>query len=113
MVLEFPTIYALKYPPEKLPTGFITEDDYYKTQIKDGDINIETNINKVDELIRMRGESLTPNVRQRGDGGSEQLASYIHDGAEIGDEEEERVIGVDLDLDPEALMNVLAKGFGG
>lgn len=112
-MLEFPTIYALKYPPEKLPTGFITDDDYYKTQIKDGDINIDTNINKVDELIRMRGESLTPNVRQTGDGGSEQLASYIHDGAEIGDEEEERVIEVDLDLDPEALMNVLAKDFGG
>ncbi|MCJ1463441.1 hypothetical protein MMC07_002048 [Pseudocyphellaria aurata] len=28
LVLEFPTIYALKYPPEKLPTGFVTEADH-------------------------------------------------------------------------------------
>lgn len=80
--------------------------------MKDGDVNIETNINKVDELMRMRVELLTPNVRQIGDGGSEQLASYIHDGAEINDEEE-RVIGMDLNLDPEVLMNVLARDFGG
>lgn len=81
--------------------------------MKDGDINIETNINKVDELMRMRAELLTPNVRQVGGEGSEQLASYIHDGAEINDEEEERVIGMDLNLDPEVLMDVLARDFGG
>ncbi|MCJ1266973.1 hypothetical protein MMC22_006858 [Lobaria immixta] len=28
LLLEFPTIYALKYPPDKLPTGFITEAEY-------------------------------------------------------------------------------------
>lgn len=28
LLLEFPTIYALKYSPEKLPTGFITEAEY-------------------------------------------------------------------------------------
>lgn len=28
LVLEFPTIYALKYPPEKLPTGFVAEAEY-------------------------------------------------------------------------------------
>lgn len=32
LVLEFPTIYALKYPPEKLPTGFITETEYLAQQ---------------------------------------------------------------------------------
>lgn len=113
MVLEFPTIYALKYPPEKLPTGLITEDDYYKTQMKDGDINIETNIKKLDELMRVKVELLTPNVRQVGGEESEQLASYIHDGAEINGEEEERVIGMDLNLDSEVLMDVLARDFGG
>lgn len=28
-VLEFPTLYALKYPPEKLPTGFVTFAKYF------------------------------------------------------------------------------------
>lgn len=81
--------------------------------MKYGDINTEKNTNKVDELMRMRGELLAPDVQQIGDGGSEQLASYIHDGAEINDEEEEREIGMDLNLDPEVLMDVLAKDFGG
>lgn len=81
--------------------------------MKDGDFNIETNINEVDELMRMRGDLLAPNVRQIGDGGSEQLASYIHDGADINDEEEARVIGMDFNLDPEVLIDVLAKDFGG
>ncbi|KAL8950845.1 MAG: hypothetical protein Q9222_003143 [Ikaeria aurantiellina] len=30
LVLEFPTIYALKQPPDRLPTGFMTEEDYLK-----------------------------------------------------------------------------------
>lgn len=30
LVLEFPTIYALKQPPDKLPTGFMTEEDYLR-----------------------------------------------------------------------------------
>lgn len=67
----------------------------------------------MDELMRMRGELMAPNVRQIGDGGSEQLARYIHDGTEINYEEEERVIGMDLNLDPKVLMDVLAKDFGG
>jgi hypothetical protein len=28
-VLEFPTIYALRYAPDALPTGFITEETYF------------------------------------------------------------------------------------
>ena len=32
LVLEFPTIYALKYPPEELPTGFVTEAEYLAQQ---------------------------------------------------------------------------------
>lgn len=32
LVLEFPTIYALKYPPERLPTGFVTEAEYLAQQ---------------------------------------------------------------------------------
>lgn len=28
LILEFPTIYALKQPPDKLPTGFMNEDQY-------------------------------------------------------------------------------------
>ncbi|KAL8743830.1 MAG: hypothetical protein Q9190_003855 [Brigantiaea leucoxantha] len=28
LVLEYPTIYALKQPPDKLPTGFVTEEHY-------------------------------------------------------------------------------------
>ncbi len=33
-MLEFPTIYALKYPPDRLPTGFVTEEDYLKQLAK-------------------------------------------------------------------------------
>ncbi|MCJ1342052.1 hypothetical protein MMC31_000232 [Peltigera leucophlebia] len=113
VVLEFPTIYALKYPPEKLPTGFITEDDYYKTQMKDGDFHIEKNINKVGDLMRTRNELMAPKVWQRGDGMSGQLANFVHDGADINNEEEGRVIGMDLNLDPKALMDVLTKDFSG
>lgn len=81
--------------------------------MKDGDINIKTNINKMDELMGMRGELMAPNARQISDGGSEQLARHIHDDVEINDEEEERVIGMDLNLDPKALIDVLTKDFGG
>jgi hypothetical protein len=28
-VLEFPTIYVLRYAPDTLPTGFITEETYF------------------------------------------------------------------------------------
>lgn len=80
--------------------------------MKDGDFNIEQNINKVDDLMRMRNEFKAPNVWQRGDGVSGQLAKLIHDGVDINNEEE-RVAGVDLNLDPKALMDVLAKDFGG
>lgn len=112
MVLEFPTIYALKYPPEKLPTGFVTEDDYYKTQLKDGDFSIEKSIRKVNDPTRMRNELKAPNVWQGGDAVSGQLAKLVHDGVDINNEEE-RVIGMDLNLDPKALTDVLAKDFGG
>lgn len=81
--------------------------------MKDGDFNIEKNINKVDDLMRMRNELMAPNVWHRGDGVSGQLAKFIHDGADLKNEEEERVIGMDLNLDPKALMDVLAKDFGG
>lgn len=81
--------------------------------MKDGDFNIEKNINKVDDLMRMRNELIAPNVWQRGDGVPGQLAKFIHDGADLQNEEEERVIGMDLNLDPKALMDVLAKDFGG
>lgn len=30
LVLEFPTIYTLKQPPEKLPKGFMNEEDYLR-----------------------------------------------------------------------------------
>ncbi|KAL8815628.1 MAG: hypothetical protein Q9223_005256 [Gallowayella weberi] len=36
LVLEFPTIYALKQLPEKLPTGFKTEEDYLKKLAENG-----------------------------------------------------------------------------
>lgn len=81
--------------------------------MKDGDVDIKKNINKVDELMRMRGDLMAPNVRQIGDGGSEQLARHIHDAAEINYEEEERVIGMDSNLDPNVLLDVLAKDFDG
>ena len=30
VVLEFPTIYALRYAPEELPTGFFTQEEYFR-----------------------------------------------------------------------------------
>lgn len=36
LILEFPTIYALKQPSDKLPTGFVNEDQYL-TNIADKD----------------------------------------------------------------------------
>ena len=80
--------------------------------MKDGDFSIEKNINKVNDQIRMRNELKAPNVWQRGDGVSGQLAKLIHDDVDINNEEE-RVIGMDLILDPKALADVLAKDFGG
>lgn len=29
-MLEFPTIYALRYAPEELPTGFFTQEEYFR-----------------------------------------------------------------------------------
>ncbi|KAL8679395.1 MAG: hypothetical protein Q9186_004330 [Xanthomendoza sp. 1 TL-2023] len=39
LVLEFPTIYALKQSPDKLPTGFMTEDDWLKNLAEKGHID--------------------------------------------------------------------------
>lgn len=39
LVLEFPTIYALKQPPDKLPTGFMTEEDYLQGLAEKGHVN--------------------------------------------------------------------------
>ncbi|KAL9025742.1 MAG: hypothetical protein Q9196_005487 [Gyalolechia fulgens] len=39
LVLEFPTIYALKQPPNKLPTGFMTEDEYLKGIAQKGSLD--------------------------------------------------------------------------
>ncbi|KAL8714320.1 MAG: hypothetical protein Q9220_001651 [cf. Caloplaca sp. 1 TL-2023] len=39
LVLEFPTIYALKQPPDRLPTGFMTEEEYLKGLAKEGHLN--------------------------------------------------------------------------
>ncbi|KAL8967375.1 MAG: hypothetical protein Q9183_002951, partial [Haloplaca sp. 2 TL-2023] len=36
LVLEYPTIYALKQTPDKLPTGFITEQDYLHQMVDKG-----------------------------------------------------------------------------
>ncbi|KAL8735092.1 MAG: hypothetical protein Q9181_002930 [Wetmoreana brouardii] len=38
-VLEFPTIYALKQTPDKLPTGFMTEEEYVKGMAQEGHAN--------------------------------------------------------------------------
>ncbi|KAL9602516.1 MAG: hypothetical protein Q9219_001811 [cf. Caloplaca sp. 3 TL-2023] len=38
LVLEFPTIYALKQPPDKLPTGFMTEEEYMKGMATKGNL---------------------------------------------------------------------------
>lgn len=39
LVLEFPTIYALKQPPDKLPTGFTTEEEYLRGIAEKGNID--------------------------------------------------------------------------
>ncbi|KAL8994232.1 MAG: hypothetical protein Q9188_007126 [Gyalolechia gomerana] len=39
LVLEFPTVYALKQPPDKLPTGFMTEDEYLKGIAQKGNLD--------------------------------------------------------------------------
>ncbi|KAL8718207.1 MAG: hypothetical protein Q9225_004634 [Loekoesia sp. 1 TL-2023] len=39
LVLEFPTIYALKQPPDKLPTGFMTEEEYLRSIAEKGNVN--------------------------------------------------------------------------
>lgn len=38
-VLEFPTIYALKQPPDRLPTGFMTEEGYLRNMAEKGHID--------------------------------------------------------------------------
>ncbi|KAL9593020.1 MAG: hypothetical protein Q9179_006159 [Wetmoreana sp. 5 TL-2023] len=38
-VLEFPTIYALKQTPDKLPMGFMTEEEYVKGMVQEGHAN--------------------------------------------------------------------------
>ncbi|KAL8664929.1 MAG: hypothetical protein Q9202_002638 [Teloschistes flavicans] len=45
-VLEFPTIYALKQPPDNLPTGFKTEVEYLKGMAENGPAN-----QHLDELL--------------------------------------------------------------
>ena len=39
LVLEFPTIYALKQPPDKLPKGFTNEEDYLRTISEKGHLD--------------------------------------------------------------------------
>ena len=39
LVLEFPTIYALKQPPDKLPTGFMNEEDYLRSVSTKGHVD--------------------------------------------------------------------------
>ncbi|KAI4118774.1 MAG: hypothetical protein LQ345_001234 [Seirophora villosa] len=39
LVLEFPTIYALKQPRDRLPTGFMTEEEYLRGIAEKGHIN--------------------------------------------------------------------------
>ncbi|KAL8823858.1 MAG: hypothetical protein Q9170_008303 [Blastenia crenularia] len=50
LVLEFPTIYALKHPPERLPAGFMTEEEYLKNMIEKGNLN-----QQLDGLLNMDG----------------------------------------------------------
>lgn len=55
-MLEFPTIYALKYPPEKLPTGFVTEAEHLAQQRpsgqREGVIGSGSNRGKDEEVWR-------------------------------------------------------------
>ncbi|KAL8909052.1 MAG: hypothetical protein Q9171_005209 [Xanthocarpia ochracea] len=39
LVLEFPTIYALKQPPDKLPTGFMNEEDFLRSMNTKGHVD--------------------------------------------------------------------------
>ncbi|KAL9000118.1 MAG: hypothetical protein Q9169_001193 [Polycauliona sp. 2 TL-2023] len=39
LVLEFPTIYALKQPPDKLPKGFMNEEDYLRAITEKGHLD--------------------------------------------------------------------------
>ncbi|KAL8673175.1 MAG: hypothetical protein Q9168_002404 [Polycauliona sp. 1 TL-2023] len=39
LVLEFPTIYALKQPPDKLPKGFMNEEDYLGAMTERGHLD--------------------------------------------------------------------------
>ncbi|KAL8691200.1 MAG: hypothetical protein Q9218_003527 [Villophora microphyllina] len=38
-VLEFPTIYVLKQPPDRLPTGFMTDEEYLRGMAEKGPAN--------------------------------------------------------------------------
>lgn len=78
--------------------------------MKDGFITVQKSINKMDELVRMRGEMMAVKVRQRGNEVFGQLARFIHDDADIN--EAEGVNGMDLNLDPKVFIDVLAKDFG-
>ncbi|KAI4229530.1 MAG: hypothetical protein L6R36_000794 [Xanthoria steineri] len=40
-VLEFPTLYALKQPPDNLPKGFMNEEDYLKSIAQKGRIDLD------------------------------------------------------------------------
>ncbi|KAL8840652.1 MAG: hypothetical protein Q9176_003765 [Flavoplaca citrina] len=39
LVLEFPTIYALKHPPDKLPKGFMNEEEYLRSISEKGHLD--------------------------------------------------------------------------
>ncbi|KAI4189362.1 MAG: hypothetical protein LQ346_005126 [Caloplaca aetnensis] len=62
LVLEFPTIYALKQPPDKLPTGFMTEDEYMRGLADKGNVN-----RHLDGLLSGAGDWETGRTERNGE----------------------------------------------
>ncbi|KAL8902770.1 MAG: hypothetical protein Q9207_004398 [Kuettlingeria erythrocarpa] len=62
LVLEFPTIYALKHPPDKLPTGFMTEEEYLRGLAEKGNVN-----RHLDGLLGGAGDWDTGHMEKNGE----------------------------------------------
>ncbi len=62
LVLEFPTVYALKQPPDKLPTGFMTEEEYLRGLAEKGNVN-----RHLDGLLSGAGDWETGRMERNGE----------------------------------------------
>ncbi|KAL9067259.1 MAG: hypothetical protein Q9157_006869 [Trypethelium eluteriae] len=116
IIVEFPTIYALSYPQDQLPSGYVSEADYFRRRradndaagsVNDGSQGVPEHAAGTDEVDSVRSaQSEVEEEDERDDGLLEE------DGSSTIEAHESVIMADGTELDQNRLLDILKQDLG-